>query len=72
VLETDEGSIAVIDFMPPFDAKSGADGYSQVVRIVAGRISAVQARFRVFAPGGPQRFGKERNFGLETSVGICD
>jgi GH15 family glucan-1,4-alpha-glucosidase len=44
VFETDEGSFAVIDFMPPFDARSGAAGHSQVVRIVEGRSGRVAVR----------------------------
>jgi GH15 family glucan-1,4-alpha-glucosidase len=44
VFETDEGSFAVIDFMPPLDARSGAAGHSQVVRIVEGRTGRVSVR----------------------------
>jgi hypothetical protein len=44
VFETDEGSIVVIDFMPPLDARSGAAGHSQVVRIVEGRTGRVSVR----------------------------
>jgi GH15 family glucan-1,4-alpha-glucosidase len=44
VFETAEGSIAVVDFMPPFDAAAGAIGNSSVVRIVEGRSGRVAVR----------------------------
>src|ERR1700712_3735398 len=44
VFETAEGSIAVIDFMPPFEAAAGAIGNSSVVRIIEGRSGRVSVR----------------------------
>jgi GH15 family glucan-1,4-alpha-glucosidase len=44
VFETDDGSIAVIDFMPPFHARSAVPGHSSVVRIVEGRTGRVSVR----------------------------
>ncbi len=44
VFETEGGSVAVIDFMPPFDATAGANDYSSVVRIVEGRTGRVTMR----------------------------
>src|SRR3954447_24829496 len=44
LFETAEGSFAVIDFMPPFNATAGAIGNSSVVRIVEGRTGRVSVR----------------------------
>lgn len=41
LFETADGSFAVIDFMPPFNAAAGATGNSSVVRIVEGRSGRV-------------------------------
>ncbi|MEJ7808011.1 MAG: glycoside hydrolase family 15 protein [Telluria sp.] len=47
VFETADGSIAVLDFMPPFDAAAGAVGNSSVVRIVEGRSGRVSVRMEL-------------------------
>ena len=44
LFETADGSFAVIDFMPPFNAAAGATGNSSVVRIVEGRSGRVAVR----------------------------
>jgi GH15 family glucan-1,4-alpha-glucosidase len=44
VFETGDGSIAVIDFMPPFNAAAAAAANSSVVRIVEGRSGRVSVR----------------------------
>lgn len=44
VFETADGSFAVIDFMPPFNAAAGVAGNSTLVRIVEGRSGRVPVR----------------------------
>ncbi|MFL5281623.1 MAG: glycoside hydrolase family 15 protein [Rhodopila sp.] len=44
LFETADGSFAVIDFMPPFNAAVGATGNSSIVRIVEGRTGQVSVR----------------------------
>jgi GH15 family glucan-1,4-alpha-glucosidase len=44
VFETESGTVAVIDFMPPFDDKPGTPDHSSVIRIVEGRSGRVSMR----------------------------
>ena len=44
VFETADGSIAVVDFMPLFNAAAGVAGNSSIIRIVEGRSGRVSVR----------------------------